>query len=244
MLSKQCLQCGVLITKKDNCSFLAWEVRVKYCSKECSNAFRSGKPSCSPQTTFKVGQVVPVPFESRRRGKENNKWKGGDLKLICRVCGTGYEVDRYRTNSKTCSVLCRQVWQCLPENRLAMSVIHRKRVNLGLHNLYRGISQLKDIIRHCAEYKIWRDSVFQNDNYSCQNCGFRGTLNADHIKSFAVILIENSVKTFDDAINCSELWDVSNGRTLCLPCHKKTESYGKYLHAFVQLKVEKTTINL
>lgn len=243
MLSKQCLQCGATITKKENCSSLAWEVRVKYCSTKCSNAFRSGKTFFN-SGSFKKGQTVFVPSESRPRGDKNNKWKGGDLKLSCRICKTTYEVDRYRTNSKTCSKICLKAWKQLPENRLAMSEAMRKRVALGLHNLYRGISDLKDIIRHCAEYKIWRDSVFQRDGYKCLVCGIGGRVCADHIKQFAVIIVENNVKTLEDALNCHELWDVANGQTLCIPCHKKTATYGKFIRAFVQLKVEKTKINL
>lgn len=59
----------------------------------------------------------------------------------------------------------------------------------------------------------------------------RGLLiHADHIIPFAVLmrrlkshygidgLIERAVKS-------EELWDISNGRTLCIDCHKETDSY-------------------
>ncbi len=63
------------------------------------------------------------------------------------------------------------------------------------------------------KYKKWRAKVFMRDNYTCQECGARGVIiNADHIKSF---LDFPSLR-----------FRVSNGRTLCVPCHRKTDTYG------------------
>lgn len=63
------------------------------------------------------------------------------------------------------------------------------------------------------EYKNWRRAVFERDNFTCVWCNRKGIyLNADHIKPFAYF---------------PELrFDISNGRTLCVDCHKKTPSWG------------------
>ncbi len=94
-----------------------------------------------------------------------------------------------------------------------------------------GRTTLKQIIRHCQEYKQWRKAVFERDNYTCQRpgCGKRGGfLNADHfVMSFSRILSENKISSLEEALKCKELWDINNGRTLCLECHKKTETYLK-----------------
>ena len=67
-------------------------------------------------------------------------------------------------------------------------------------------------IRGSLEYRQWRTSVFQRDNYTCQGCGKRGGyLHADHIKPFAY---------YPDL-----RLELSNGRTLCVPCHKKTDTW-------------------
>ena len=67
--------------------------------------------------------------------------------------------------------------------------------------------------RKNPKYKKLRDSIFKRDNYTCVLCKARGELNVDHIKSYS---------------KYPELRYIpSNLRTLCVPCHKKTESYGK-----------------
>ncbi len=86
-----------------------------------------------------------------------------------------------------------------------------------------GITPLMIKIRHCFEYRQWRSDIFTRDNFTCQKCGRKGgVLNAHHLKSFALIIKENKVKTFEKALNCEELWNINNGQTLCIKCHKKT----------------------
>ena len=239
MLSKQCLQCEKTIYKKDNCSLLCWNSRVKYCSVKCSNTFRRGK-SFTNSGSFKKGhELFANDTRKKRCGANNNLWRGGMKSLTCKICSTEFLAEPYELSKrKFCSAPCRREWEKSPEYRLAMSEVHRERVAKGLHNLYRGIAQVKKDIRHCLQYRLWRESVFKRDNYRCQFCGIQGEMNADHIKSFGVILLENDIKTLEQALNCAELWDVNNGRTLCVPCHKKTESFGRFTMAFINLKVE------
>jgi 5-methylcytosine-specific restriction endonuclease McrA len=76
-----------------------------------------------------------------------------------------------------------------------------------------GITPKHIAIRNTVEYKLWRESVFKRDDFTCIFCKIKGgTLNADHIKPFC---------------NYPELrFEINNGRTLCVGCHKKTETYG------------------
>jgi hypothetical protein len=89
-----------------------------------------------------------------------------------------------------------------------------------------GITPLVLKIRNCEQYKTWRSRVFQRDNWTCQTCGKRGcTLESHHSpKSFSQIFKENDIKTFEDAINCLEFWDISKGVTLCKDCHNLTKN--------------------
>lgn len=88
-----------------------------------------------------------------------------------------------------------------------------------------GTTKLQDRIRKSIEYKQWRKTVYERDNYICQKCGKNGRLEAHHIKSFSKIISENNIKTLEEAILCKELWNIENGETLCKSCHKKTDSY-------------------
>ena len=82
-------------------------------------------------------------------------------------------------------------------------------------------------IRRLHNYTKWRTDVFKRDGYTCKNCNKRGEkLNADHIIPLSFIFRKYKIKTIKEALLCDELWDVSNGRTLCEPCHKLTSTWG------------------
>jgi len=82
-------------------------------------------------------------------------------------------------------------------------------------------------VRILPEYKMWRTMVYERDGYTCQECQTRGgELNADHVVALSAIMRTYNVKTVTDALACKELWDLDNGVTLCVPCHKRTPTYG------------------
>ena len=77
-----------------------------------------------------------------------------------------------------------------------------------------GKTPANDKIRKSWAYKAWRNLVFERDDYTCQECEQRGGyLHADHIKPFA--------------LHPKLRLSVDNGKTLCIPCHKKTDTYGR-----------------
>ena len=116
----------------------------------------------------------------------------------CVVCGKIFPVylsmkDRFSTCSK----------QCQRDNRSADKNANWKDGRtLSNPRLRYGLMQR-------LEYKDWRKSVFERDDYICQFCGKRGgNLEADHIKPWSLFPTLR--------------YDLSNGRTLCRPCHITT----------------------
>lgn len=122
------------------------------------------------------------------------------------------------------------------KNRPARSLETRLKIsesNKGKHggdkhpNWKGGITSENQAIRQSFEYKEWRKSVFQRDNYTCTECGIKSgmgkhiTFHADHIKPFAY---------YPDL-----RLDINNGRTLCIDCHKLTDSFG---YKAVKLSIE------
>ena len=94
-----------------------------------------------------------------------------------------------------------------------------------------GITPITQKIRHTLEYRKWRETIFERDNYTCQICKKRGgKLNADHYPvSFAEIFSGVNVPVeslYDTAMNVTLFWDTSNGRTLCEDCHRVTPTFG------------------
>ena len=81
------------------------------------------------------------------------------------------------------------------------------------HNWKGGITPIIHLIRSSGEYINWRNAVRRRDDFTCQICHKRGgDLHVDHIKPFA---------------DFPELrFDIANGRTLCVACHKQTPTYG------------------
>lgn len=83
-------------------------------------------------------------------------------------------------------------------------------------------------IRQLFKYRQWRSDVFTRDDFTCVLCGINGCyIEADHYpKRFIEIINEYNIQTLDEALNCEELWNINNGRTLCQKCHNPTK--GRY----------------
>lgn len=108
-----------------------------------------------------------------------------------------------------------------------------------------GITPLQKTIRRSFEYRNWRKQIFERDNYTCQGCKLRGgTLHPHHnTKSFATIFQEflqtySQFSPIEDketltrlAVFYQPFWDINNGQTLCVKCHRQTKNYKKLLDA-------------
>lgn len=147
-------------------------------------------------------QGKPHPFKgktTKHKGKRKNIVNRKGRILNCPWCHAEFNADK--PTEMYCSLRC------------SIDSGHRGRqISKGKGDKTGWVTSRNNIIRNSAEYKQWRKAVFERDNYTCQHCGARGVeLNADHIKQFAY---------YPDL-----RLDIGNGRTLCVPCHKATDTY-------------------
>lgn len=107
------------------------------------------------------------------------------------------------------------IW--LKESRKKVSEFHKGKprpyMRGELHPNWQGGKTAENLlIREQIEYKLWREAVFDRDDFTCQTCGKKECyLEAHHIKSFS---------KYPELILA-----IDNGITLCKDCHKLTDNY-------------------
>lgn len=111
------------------------------------------------------------------------------------------------------------------EQRLKISANLRKTLNSRVD---RTEQELIHQVRNSVKSKLWRENIFKRDNFTCVVCGDNkgGNLEADHIEPFIKLFKKHKVISVEMAEICEDFWDISNGRTLCKKCHKKTPTWG------------------
>jgi hypothetical protein len=89
------------------------------------------------------------------------------------------------------------------------------------HYLWKGGIEACPPYKHYrnTDYINWRKQVFERDNYTCQNCGARSG------RGKAVLLHPHHIKSYT---YYKELrYELTNGLTLCVECHKKIHAKNK-----------------
>lgn len=214
-MTKLCAHCGLTFEKKINESVKVFLNRHKFCCKKCEVDSRRGKP------------IASIKIEHHARGERNNKWKGGPIMKECLICSKQFDVRDYTINKrdtvKCCSRECSISYRRTDAYRIKLSNSQRSRPeyvpSFG--------KKMMRYIRRNSIYNMWRAEVLKRDDYTCKLCNKRGgKLCVDHIKPFIHILRDNQIDSYEKAIECVELWDIANARTLCYPCHYQTDTFG------------------
>ncbi len=145
-------------------------------------------------------------------GKKNPNWKGGMPK--CLDCGKKLTQRTYK-RCKSCS----RKGELNQNYKLTPELCSRWKG---------GISAITKAIRNLFEYRQWRTDVFTRDNFTCQKCGAtKKYLHAHHRYSFSKIIEDYKVSSVEEAMFCVKLWDINNGTTLCVDCHKSIHKKGR-----------------
>lgn len=120
--------------------------------------------------------------------------------LICEYCGNHFSSKN--NYQRFCSLSCRALGHPEVIKTLIKNKGKKPRTYHLRHRDKRGNAFDVD----------WRKAIFKRDNYTCQSCAKNGGIQAHHIKPYKL---------------CPELrYELSNGVTLCIDCHKKTDTYG------------------
>ncbi len=192
----------------------------------------SNNVNCSIETVRKYLLKFKIPIRNKYKfGNNENNLNYIDgrsrTKTYCINCG---KIINYR--NKRCQ-------SCAVKYLYKIGKLNSKKEHNG--NWKGGISSLCKKIKESEIYINWRKQVFQRDNYTCQECGKKGTLNVHHIKKFSKILKEflefhnnlNPIKDKYELLELSkewqEFWQIDNGQTLCEKCHSKIHHNMNYL---------------
>lgn len=177
------------------------------------------------------------------KGENNPKWSGG-INNYCLDCNINLKSKKQfrclNCHKKKYNGINHPLWKgglpkCIYCDKQLKNYYHKqcrqcyKLYNIGdkTPNWQGGKTSKIDRLITSQDYKNWRKSIFERDNYICNMCNKRGgKLEAHHIKKFS---------------KYPELrLDKNNGITLCKDCHKsikgKEEQKEKLFQSIIDFK--------
>lgn len=218
--TKNCGVCDKPFSKRPRDTIKAWHGR-KYCSSACYHTTQKGRIHTA-EARENIGRQARI-----------------NQKLVTTPEAT----------AKRIATRAKQGWeQTTPEGRKKRSDALRGKPqpwNRGENNVrWKGGTELRKSVYGLLEYRVWRSAVFERDDYTCQLCGVKNeqglgktiVLNADHypialfrfLDKINTAIPDESIENKKEyARNYKDMWNVANGRTLCLDCHKKTPTWGR-----------------
>lgn len=177
----------------------------KFCSKKCWGAF-NGRKNKGKKYLRHIENYVgnQTSFRKGERASVQTEFKKGQ-----------------RVSPRTEFKLGQLPWNTgIPHSIDVIAKLKNAKIGVFVReknpNWKGGVTPFNRALRGTAKYLEWRKKVFERDNYTCQLCGQRGgELQADHIQPFS---------KFPELRH-----ELNNGRTLCVPCHRKTPTWGNKL---------------
>lgn len=172
-----------------------------------------------------------LSIERNEKGQFIRTWSKHRIKTNCLKCNYEFETVESRIKggrAKYCSIDCYN--KVKKKRRQSINTEFKKggiSPNKGKKlpwctkekhwNWQGGISEYK--ITLSKEWKEWREKVFKRDKYTCKDCGVKNG------NGKTIYLHPHHIKPKSKYPNL--IFNVDNGMTLCIPCHKRTDSYGR-----------------
>jgi 5-methylcytosine-specific restriction endonuclease McrA len=212
----QCAECCRVYQKMKH-DLVKWN---RLCRK-CSTRLVANRPEIKKATIKRFREIIEgyggaIPGGHRfqkghtsqrktRPTKEKNpNWKGG--KPFCADCG--------KQLSHASTVRCQPCYIKAIRVNPTKKRAHLKHIPRGQnHHCWKGGKEKWTRRINNAAHRHFRKSVLIRDGYKCVLCdAINVPLQVDHIQP---LLTHPELE-----------YDPDNGRTLCVPCHRKTDTYG------------------
>lgn len=222
--NKNCIICGcVFQTLNSNTNHkMCTKCKTKKCFT-CSKKIivklqkkLNRKNFCSTSCYYKSQKGLKQSVESVRKRAESNTGRKTGHYINCSFCKKEKYVETNVFKKRKylfCNPKCFKNWSKSPLNPsfLGEKIKENKR------------------IRSSFALKKWARKVKERDKYTCVMCKGKPKntkhVHADHIKPFCLFP--------------KLRFDINNGRTLCIDCHKKTETWGLNQYYFKNAKAKK-----
>lgn len=171
-------------------------MQVRFCSKVCAHAASRGRT---------------LPTEQRAKIAESNRQTKNappDDTRTCEACGASFCCRPHSTRRFCCHKCCfTKRPRRTMESRRALSERYKGEGNPAWKG---GVTPASQRDRQSIEYTEWRKAVYWRDQYCCVDCGVRGCRRHP--------IVAHHVVPWAESIDLR--FTVSNGVTLCQPCHR------------------------
>lgn len=216
--TRDCKCCGKkmpLKTEKDNNikKYCNWNCRKK-AKRVIFNCDNCGK-RCS-QIKAQYNQAKHHFCNHKCMGEWRNKQPSkAKVQYICKECGIEFERFRSVGTGDFCSNSCKSSYWGKRNSSFYID----------------GRTPLRFLIKNSSKYDNWRLFIMDRDNYTCQECGKTNCkLHVHHRVGFSELFDsfmknnsdeKNKDKLLENAMKYKPFWNVNNGKTLCIVCHKE-----------------------
>ena len=244
-LEIKCLQCD-----KKFFIYSSRKGRKKYCSKKCytlsmitkvyKKCLVCNKEYDIPLSIHQKGDGKYCSFSCHGKASERGEYRK------CLVCKKEFYVDGWHIKNgfgKWCSQECSGIGRRKRVSRTCLNCGITFDIPINRFKDGRGKFCSRDCknsftdtdfrirLRDHKMYTDWRIGVLTKDNYICQICGTKGEdLCVHHIEPFDTIIDDNKITSIEEAKKCKELWDISNGFTVCRSCHRSIHNSYDYCY--------------
>jgi thymidylate synthase (FAD) len=131
---------------------------------------------------------------------------------IGQIPGNAGKGKRYCTETVLCACGCGTELRRYAYGSYERRFVSGHRIKGEAHPLYKKESVNKKPRHGRSDYRLWRQAVLKERDYTCARCGKRGgKLHAHHVLPMA---------KFPEYA-----FSVKNGRAMCVPCHRDLHSF-------------------